>query len=380
MSAKEALIFDVNSGMSIGEAARKHGVARSCAYKWVRRVSEAGGLRGLEEHSRRPEHSPNRTLQVHVEELLELKRRHGEYGPAKLVELLARRHGVPIMAASTAGKILAHHQLVQARGRRVPSVGQPEHSPYAIAGAGDSQTTDYKGQFRMGNGQWCYPLTVCDPFSRFILGIVAMPSTHLVAAKAAYERLFREYGVPRQMISDNGTPFSSAISLGGLTQLSRWWIELGITPVRIAPGRPDQNAIHERMHRTLKAWIVRHPRKDMRAYQRTFNAFRLDFNHVRPHQALGQKTPDTAFRPYRPFPKKTNIEYDSIMAVRRVNDNGEIKWHGRAIFTSEVLIGTNVGLTQIGEHVWAIHFGHVRIGFLDTTANRVWNRLPEERN
>lgn len=380
MSAKEALIFDVNNGMPVGEAAQRHGVARSCAYKWVRRVSEAKSLCGLDEQSRRPEHSPNRTPQDRVDELLELKRKHRDYGPAKLVELLDTRHGAHVMALSTAGTILARHGLVVGRGPRHASLGPIERGPYEIAGAGDSQTTDYKGQFRMGNGDLCYPLTICDPFSRFVLGIVAMASTHMATARAAYERVFREYGVPRQMISDNGTPFCSAVSLGGLTQLSRWWIELGITPIRIAPGRPDQNAIHERMHRTLKAWIVRHPRKDLRAYQRSFDTFRAEFNHVRPHQALGQKTPDTAFKSYRPFPKRPIIEYDSLMAVRRVNTNGEIKWDGQVIFTSEVLIGANVGLTQIGEHVWAIHFGAVRLGFLDASIGRVSNRAPEQPN
>jgi transposase InsO family protein len=344
-------------------------------------VAEAeGSLEALAERSRRPEHSPNRTSQEHVAELLALKSKYTDYGPAKLVELLERQHGHRVMAVSTAGTILARHGLVKRRGRRHRSLGRIEHGPYEIAGAGDSQTSDFKGQFRMGNGKLCYPLTICDPFSRFVLAVVALRSTHMAATKAAYERVFREYGVPRQMISDNGTPFCSMQSLGGLTRLSRWWIELGITPVRIAPGRPDQNAIHERMHRTFKAWIVRHRRNDLRGHQRSFDAFRAEFNHVRPHQTLGQKTPDTAFKTYRPFPKRTTVEYDSAMKVRRVNANGEIKWHGHQIFTSEVLIGANIGLTQVGEHSWAIHFGHVRLGFLDTLNNRVSNRIPERSN
>lgn len=381
MSAKEALVFDVNDGMSITEAAEVHGVARSCAYKWVRRVEEAGGLAGLTERSRRPENSPKRTPQRVVDELLELKRKYSHYGPAKLVELLERRCGRHVLAISTAGTILARHGQVEKRRPRRPGVGRIEHSPYEVAGAGDTQSTDYKGQFRMGNGELCYPLTICDPFSRYVLDIVAMPSTHMAAAKAAFERVFRKYGVPRQMISDNGTPFCSANSLGGLTQLSRWWIEVGVTPVRIAPGRPDQNAIHERMHRTLKAWIGRHQRHDLRGYQRSFDAFKAEFNHVRPHQALGQRTPDTAFKPYRPFPTRTLIEYGGNMDVRLVNANGEIKWRGRPIFTSEVLVGANVGLSQVGERLWAIHFGPVRIGFLDEVTNRVRNRIPEpERN
>lgn len=376
MSAREALIFDVNRGMSVREAAREHGVSRSCANKWLRRFQEAGGLAGLDERSRRPENSPNRTSQDLVDELLELKEKY-HFGPAKLVEKLAERHGRRVMAASTAGTILARHGKVDRRSYRRPSLGRIEHRPYDIAGAGDSASADYKGQFRMGNGELCYPLTICDPFSRFVLDIVAMPSTHMASARAAFDKVFREYGVPRQIITDNGTPFCSAISLGGLTQLSRWWIEMGITPVRIAPGRPDQNAIHERMHRTLKAWIARHSRKDLRSNQRSFDAFRHEFNSERPHQALGQKTPSTAFRPYPPFGHRSLIEYDSTKQVRKVNTNGEIKWNGRAIFASEVLIGAHVGLSQIGEQVWSIFFGHVKIGFLDAARERVTNRPPE---
>ena len=379
MSAKQALMFDVNSGMSVADAAELHGIARSCAYKWMRRVEQEGPIAGLAERSRRPENSPNRTPQHLVDELLELKSTYQEYGPAKLVGLLEKRHGRRVMASSTAGTILERHGAVRKRGARRERVGPIEHGAYQVAGAGDTQSADYKGQFRMANGQYCYPLTICDPFSRFVLGIVAMASTHMAPAKAAFERVFREYGVPRQIISDNGTPFCNAQSLGGLTQLSRWWIELGIMPVRIAPGRPDQNAIHERMHRTLKAWISRHRREDLRGCQQSFDAFRAEFNHIRPHQALGQNTPDTAFKHYRPFPKHLAIEYDSVMQVRKVNDNGEIKWHGRLIFASEVLIGANLGLLQVGEQLWSIHFGRVRIGFLDTAASRVMNRASQSK-
>lgn len=377
MSSKEALIFDVNAGMTVRQAAENHGVVRSCAYKWLRRVEEAGGLVGLEERSRRPENSPNRTPQRLTDELLALKRKYKDFGPAKLVQKLDERHDRHVMAVSTAGTILARHGKVKKRGERRPSAGRPQHSPYTVAGAGDSMSADYKGQFAMGNGQLVFPLTICDPFSRFILAIVAMLSTHMAPAKRAFERVFREYGVPRQMITDRGTPFCGANSLGGLTQLSRSWIELGITPVLIEPGRPDQNGIHERMHRTLKAWARERRRKDLRSNQRSFDAFRARFNHERPHQALGQKTPSSAFKRYRPYPKKTVIEYDSTQQVRKVNANGEIKWHGQAIFTSEVLIGADIGLTQVDEQLWEICFGHVRIGFLDTAANRVRNRRPE---
>lgn len=376
MSAKEALIFEVNEGMSVSEAADRHGVTRSCAYKWVSRYRQFGWA-GLEELSRRPELSPERTTQELVDELVGLKKKYPAFGPAKLVPMLEGQHGEHVMAVSTAGEILLRHGLVQKRRPRQRSVGRIEHSPYQVAGAGDSMTADYKGQFRMGNGALCYPLTVADPFSRYVLAIDAMASTHMTPAKAGFERVFREHGVPRQMITDNGTPFCSANSLGGLTQLSRWWIELGIVPVRIEPGRPDQNGIHERMHRTLKGWIRRNIRSSLRSQQRSFDAFRTEFNEIRPHQSLGQKTPSTAFRPYRPLSGTCKIEYDINTDVRRVNANGEIKWKGDQIFLSEVLIGANVGLLQIAESLWSISFASVRIGYFDAITRAALNRRPK---
>jgi transposase InsO family protein len=376
MSAKESLIFDVNKGMSVAKAAEVHGVTRSCAYKWMDRYRRLG-LAGLNELSRAPEHSPNRTSQRLVRELVKLKRKYPSYGPSKLTTMLEERHGEHVMAVSTAGEHLARHGLVRRR-RSQPSAGSIEHSPFEVAGAGDSMTTDFKGQFRMGNKSWCYPLTIADPFSRYVFAADALTSTHMGPAKLGFEAVFNEHGIPRQMISDNGTPFCSSQSLGGLTQLSRWWIELGIIPTRIQPGHPQQNGIHERMHRTLKAWIGEHPQPNLRAQQKSFDAFLEEFNYLRPHQSLGQKPPATALKPYRPFSSRPKtLEYDSTMEVRSVRSNGQIQWNGAMIFASEVLIGASIGLLPIDEKVWSIYFGVVRIGYLDGLAQRVQNRLPE---
>jgi transposase InsO family protein len=376
MSAKEGLIWNVNDGMSVSAAAELHGVTRSCAYKWVSRYREDGAA-GLQERARTPEHSPKRTVQPVVDELLNLKRKYPDFGPAKLAAMLEAEHGQHVVAVSTAGEILSRHGLVTKRRSRHHSAGRIEHSPFKVAGAADSMTTDYKGQFRMANGELCYPLTIADPFSRYVLAIDAMPSTNLAGAKAGFERVFREYGLPRQMISDNGTPFCSAHALGGLTQLSRWFIELGIVPIQIEPGHPEQNGIHERMHRTLKAWIRRDLKSSLRAQQRSFNAFRQQFNHVRPHQSLGQKPPASAFQSYRPFSRPNKIEYDATMEVRSVRSNGQIKWKGGMLFISEVLAGANIGLTEIGEQLWSIHFSTVRIGYVDGLTGRAQNRRPE---
>ena len=373
MTAREAFIFDVNDGMTPTEAAEEHGIDRSCAYKWLARYRELG-WEGLQDLSRRPEHSPKRTPQNVIDALVALKTKHPDMGPAKLVPML-RREG-HVLSVTTGGEILARLGMVVRRRPRHRSPGRIEHGPFEVAGAGDTMTADFKGQFRMGNGALCYPLTVADPFSRYVLAVAAKPSTHMQAAKESFERVFREYGVPRQMITDNGPPFCSANSLGGLTQLSLWWIEVGIIPIRIQPGRPDQNGIHERMHRTLKAWIRRNKRFSMRSQQKCFDAFRAEFNYVRPHQSLGQKTPSTAFRHYRPLLKPT-IEYDTTFDVRRVNANGEIKLNGTAVFLSEVLIGGNVGLRQVGESLLSISFGPVQIGYLDQINFTVTNRRPD---
>lgn len=377
MSSKEALIRDIKSGMSVSAAAKLHEVARSCAYKWLQR-SEQDPIGGLEEWSRAPEYSPNRTAQAIVDELLELKRKHPDLGPAKLSVVLESIHDGHVMASSTAGQILSRHGMVVRRrsGRR--AVDRIEHARIDVGGAGHSMTTDFKGQFRLRNGQWCYPLTIADPISRYVFAVEALRSTHGKGAREVYDRIFREYGIPWQIISDNGSPFCSACSLGGLTQLSKWWIEMGIIPVRTQPGRPDQNGVHERMHRTLKQWIRRLARSDMRSQQRSFNAFLNEFNHVRPHQSLGQKPPVTALKAYRPYESRIrSIEYDSTMNVRLVNANGQIKWKGVQIFISEVLIGSNIGLREVDEALYTIHFGPVRLGFLDLLTRRVSNRAPE---
>ena len=375
MSAREGLIFDVEDGMSVAKAAAQHGVARSCAYKWVERY-RLEGLEGLEERSRRPEFSPTRVSQEVVDKLVRLKKRYPDFGPAKLVVLLESSHGGHVMAVSTASQILDRHGHVQKQ-KRTRSIGRIPHPPFEVAGAGDTMTADFKGEFQMLNRALCFPLTVADPFSRFVLCSRAFPSTHMSPAQAAFERLFREHGIPRQIITDNGKPFCSSVSLGGLTQLSRWWIELGATPLRIERGRPQQNGIHERMHRTLKQRITRDRRKNLVSQQRCFNAFRHEFNQVRPHAALGQKTPATAYRSYRPWSSRPrSIEYDSNMDVRRVNTNGQIKWKGELIFASDVLIGMNIGLARVGESLLAIHYGHVQLGYLDELDGRVRNRLP----
>jgi transposase InsO family protein len=379
MSAKESFIRDVNDGMSVTAAAGLHGIGRSCAYKWVARYAEFGE-EGLEERSRAPMNRPNQTGLAIVRELLALKEKHPDLGPAKFAQMLANAHGEHVLAPSTAGEILARHGLVRRRRRRERNPGKISHAPFDVGNAGHSMTADYKGQFRLKNGSLCYPLTIADPISRCVLAIDALPSTSMELAKVGFERVFRKFGVPRQLITDNGTPFCSTRSLGGLTGLSRRWIELGIVPIRIQPGQPQQNGVHERMHRTLKQWIQRHPTSNLRDQQRSFDAFRHEFNEVRPHQSLGQQLPATVLEPYRPFPSRLHrFEYDARMTVRSVRSNGEIKWNGELIFTSEVLINAKIGLLEVDEALWEIYFHNVRLGWLDGLTQTVKNEKPQRQ-
>jgi transposase InsO family protein len=376
MSAKQSLIWSVEQGLSVSDAAKLHGIVRSCAYKWLDRFDE-DGKEGLIERSRAPQKSPNRIPEAIVEELLALKRRYPDFGPAKLVVLLATEHGRPVMAPSTAGTLLARHGLVKRR-RRARSAGPIEHPPYTVQGAGHTMTADYKGEFRMSGNAVCYPLTLADPFSRYVVAIQSLGSTQTEPAKGAFEKAFRTYGLPSQIVSDNGTPFSSTQSLGGLTRLSRWFIELGIVPVRIKPGHPEQNGSHERMHGTFKKWIQRHPKRSLRAHQQSFEAFRREFNEVRPHESLGQRTPATLFKSYRDYSTRSKrIEYDTKMQVRSVRSNGQIRWNGGLVFLSEVLHGANVGLREIDDRLWSIHYGSTQLGYLDGLTQCAQNSLPD---
>jgi len=234
-------------------------------------------------------------------------------------------------------------------------------------------SADYKGHFRLGNRRYCYPLTIADPASRYIFAVEALVSTNGDRARPVFERIFREYGLPEQILTDNGSPFCAPASLGAISELSKWWIRLGIRPVRIERGKPQQNGVHERMHRTLKEWTACPARRTMAAQQRSFEEFRIEYNTVRPHQSLGQRRPMDSVRDYRrQYPNRLpELEYAADMVVRRVRSNGEIRWHGGLLYLSGVLAGERVGLRAVGDGWFDVYFGSVLIGRLDQRRNTV---------
>jgi putative transposase len=352
-------------GWGASKLAREFGVSRPTVYATIERWLEVEDEQGLEDRSRRPLSNSRQTAPEVVAALLDLKDRYPRWGPDKLVRLLLEE-GIEL-SASTARDILRRNGRVEARRAR-PARWSPARSPaIVVPSAGHSMSADFKGQFRLGNGRYSYPLTIADPASRYVFAIESLKSTAVEPAKKVFDRVFREWGLPEQIITDNGVPFCTARSLGGLTELSKMWIKLGIQHVRIQPGRPQQNGIHERMHGTLKRDAIRPPASTARAQQRAFDSFRQEFNEVRPHQALGQERPATLVKPYRrPYPQRVDpIEYPSTAEVRTVRSNGTIKWKGDLQFVSEVLIGERIAFIHAEDERWHLYFGNANLA--------IWN-------
>lgn len=353
---RKRMIQRWEEGATPTELSREFGVSRPTVYEGIEKWLEYGQA-GLMDQSRAP-HSNSRQTPAEVQHaLLNLKDRHPNYGPDKLVRMLAAE-GIALRG-STARDILKRNGRVEARRARVP-IWSPAGAPrIVVPGPGHSMSTDYKGQFRMGNGRYCVPLTIADPGSRYIFAGQGGTSTNGQIAKPVFIRVFREWGMPEQMISDNGSPFCVSQSIGGISELSKWWIKLGIQHVRIEPGRPQQNGIHERMHRTLKQFCATPPEQNHRAQQRRIDAFIHEFNHVRPHQALGQETPASRVQQYRrPYPERLGeIEYPSSFEIRRVRTDKCIQWKGKLVFVGAVLVGERVALTEHDSGRWQLYFG-----------------------
>jgi len=281
--------------LTTAELCELYGIARKTGYKWIDRYLHYGPA-GLEERSRKPRHSPSQTDPEIVAALLEVRRRHSSWGAKKLLRLVHRRHPRwSLPGRSTVCDILSRHGMV-ARKRSRRRIGHPGKPSSLILAPNDLWSADYKGQFKTGDGRYCYPLTVADGFSRYLLGCQGLSSTAVAEAKPVFTRLFKEYGLPKRIRTDNGVPFATN-TLARLSRLSAWWVRLGIVPEFIEPGKPQQNGRHERMHKTLKAETTRPPANSLRAQQRKFDHFREEFNNERPHEALDQQTPADCYSP-----------------------------------------------------------------------------------
>jgi transposase InsO family protein len=306
-----------------------------------------------------------------VAEIVALRERHPSWGPKKLLNVLEHRDPErELPSIATAARILDRAGLVKRRRRyRRAHPGCPQTK---AAEPNDIWPADYKGQFRLKNGKYCFPLTVSDLASRYLLGVDAHSAISLKRSKAYFRRLFEEYGLPKRIRTDNGVPFASN-ALARLSQLSVWFIKLGIYPELIEPGEPQQNGVHERMHRTLKQDATIPPASSLRGQQRKFDAFREEFNQERPHEAIDMKRPAELYQSSeRGFPKKMETyDYPGHFLVRRVSRGGTIRVLGNQPFVSNVLQEDFVGLEEVDDGVYDLYFCFYQIGRYDLRENRV---------
>lgn len=367
MDERRSFILQVQRGEgSISELCAVYGVSRKTGYKWLERYRD-GGEAGLQERSRAPLQHPNAIDEVLIEQLLGLRRRYPSWGPRKLLDALRlddEQRALP--AISTAAAILKRHGLVKPRRRRRHTV--PYGAPYTIARApNDLWAIDFKGQFRTGNRRYCYPLTVSDAASRYLLGCQGLDKPTYEATHQHLECVFGEHGLPGAIRSDNGTPFASSGRIP-ISRLSLWWIKLGIVPERIQLAHPEQNGRHERMHRTLKQSCS--IEADLARQQRALDRFRREYNEQRPHQALGGKTPAMVHvHSRRELPTRVPaLHYPAEFEVRRIKASGELCWRGEHVYLSGVLAGELVGLSAIDDGLWQIHVGAVAVARIDANA------------
>ena len=345
-------------------------VSRQTGYATLQRWREEGA-EGLKERSRAPLHSPQRIGGELAALLLATRHAHPDWGPRKIHAYLQRRDANLVLpAASTTGELYRRAGLVAPRKqRRWVHPGRVK-----VEGSGPNRmwATDYKGEFRTRDGAKCYPLTVTDLDTRYLLACHGLSSIAHAGAQEVFTVLFREYGLPVAIRSDNGPPFATK-AIGGLSRLNVWWTKLGIKHDRIDPGRPDQNGSHERMHRTLKQATLRPPAEDTPEQQDRFDGFRREFNEERPHEALGQETPASRYtRSSREMPKKLPPpSYEGHCRIRRIRGNGILYFGDRQYFLSELLIGEDVALEEIEDGVWSIFFYDLLLARLDERAGKV---------
>jgi putative transposase len=348
------------------ELCREFGISRKTGYKWLARY-RAWGLDGLHELSRRPRVSPTRVPAAVEALVLRERHRHRTWGPKKLQAVLATKYGVaPVPAVSTIGNLLTRHGLTRKTRRRRP-VSEPDRRTRTAATHPNAVwAADFKGWFRTRDGQRCDPLTISDLCSRYVLAARLVAGPQGAHARPVFRAVFRRFGLPEVLRVDNGPPFASR-GVCGLSPLSAWWLQLGIRVEFLQPGHPEQNGVHERMHRTLKADTTRPPAATPQAQQARFDRWRREFNQARPHEALGMQRPAERYRRsarrYTDHPAP--LAYPRHYEVRRVKRPGVLKWRNRLWYIGEALRGMPVGLVEVDEGRWAVYFGELLLGYLD---------------
>lgn len=365
---------------SLAELARLFGISRKTAYKWLARY-ELEGWSGLQERSSAPHSNSRSPTDEIVARLLRCRMDHPLWGPRKLrLWLQSKEPSLELPASSTIGEILKRYGLSKPRKRkrRAPRSEQPFEGCTA---PNQVWCTDFKGHFKMGNGVRCHPFTLMDGASRYLLRCKGMSGPTLARTRRVFKTAFREFGLPDAVRSDNGTPFAGR-GAGGLSRLSAWWVRLGIIPQRIAPGRPDQNGRHERMHRTLKAHTASPAKANLRQQQHAFDRFVLEYNEERPHESLDDVPPASVYRPSRrSFPEREpTIEYDEGLEVRKVVSTGRVRWRGHLLFVNSALGGEQIVVRESGDGIFDFFYGPIRLGHFDDRRPKLGLICPPPSN
>ena len=370
MDEKLRFVARYLDGEKIAALCREFGISRVTGHKIIDRYRESG-MEAFTDRSRRPYRQANQ-LPFQVETLIvQIKREWPNWGAPKIRERLIRQcPSVRTPAKSTVHAVLARHGLVRNRKhRRFKAQGTvlgPAQAPNEL------WCTDYKGEFRMGNKKYCYPLTVTDFNTRFLIGCEGLESTKERYAFTVFERLFHEYGLPCRIRSDNGVPFASAHALYGLSRLAVWWLRLGIQIERIRPGHPEQNGRHERMHRTLKQATTRPAAQNLLQQQALFDQFVQEYNFERPHQALDMKRPGDLYQPSpRPYRGLPDVQYPLHDHTVTVSACGRICFACKKINLSQVFAGQKVGIKEEEDGIWQVSFMDYEIGYFDLDTCRV---------
>ena len=370
MDERLRFVARLQEGEKMAVLCREFDISRKTGHKIFNRYKDCG-LEGLTDRSRRPYRQANR-LPFQVENLiLELKKAHPTWGAPKIREKIKRRHlQITLPAISTVHAVLDRHGLVtRGRHRRYHAQGTTLSTPTQ---ANDLWCADYKGEFMLTDKRYCYPLTITDFASRYLICCEALATTKAMYAFTVFERTFKDLGLPRAIRTDNGTPFASGGAFFGLTKLSVWWLRLGIGIERIKPGNPQQNGRHERMHLTLKKEATKPAAKNFLQQQGKFDDFIEEYNNDRPHQALNMKYPGELYTPSpRPYQGLGDVQYPFHDRTIIVTNCGRICIGKRKINLSQAFAGQTVGVTEVSEKIWLVSFMDYDLGFFDHESGRV---------
>lgn len=374
MDLRVQLIRDHDEGQNISALAEVYGISRKTIYKWLARHA-AEGAAGLADRSRKPQHCPGRLTDEVVAAIIAARHRWN-WGPRKLrVKLAAADPQIGWPAESTIGEVLKRAGLTH---RRQPRVRTPPYAqPFAaIDSANQTWCADFKGWFRTGDGTRYDPLTITDAHSRYLLRCQITPQADTLHVAAIFDAAFRQYGLPLVIHTDNGVPFASCAP-GGLSRLSMRWVKLGILAERSRLASPQDNGRHERMHSTLKQATLVPPERNARRQQEAFDRFQHEYNHERPHEALDDATPASRYTASpRAMPRRLpELDYGDDVVVRRISQQGSLKWHGERTFISEIFAYEWLGLRALDERYSEVLYGPVAVGFFDTYQHRFHRAL-----